>query len=166
MIDEPLILVGKLGLAVSFFILLSFFGRKFVDRLPPMPAATVQALLLYIFIFTCGVGILSCGSTISTIAGAAVSLLGISLFLPESAVIRLIGIFVLSFGLCLGTFLGWGFEPFLHLQKPMEFSCSQSVAMIFWGLGVLFAWRRWHLGRRAAGQNSDLPPKISSDRSS
>jgi hypothetical protein len=157
-VDEPLILAGKLGLAVCFLILISFFGRKFVDRLAPMPVSPVQTLLLHIFIFTCGAGMLSGGGTIGFLFGAAVSLLGLSPFLPERAVIRLFGIFVLLLGLSLGTFLESGFDLFLRPQKPTEFGWTQSVTMIFWGLGVIFAWRRWQLGGRLGSLASGIPP--------
>lgn len=148
-----LILGSALGLLAVWLLF-----KKWVVKLPPMYPLPIQTIFIYFMVFTSGVLVLSTRSPGSMAYGLLLCFVGLSIFLPEQTALRFAGIYLLLIIMCLLDV--WGRlqinEPFFQPRKMTEWWAGGFG--LVWGLGILFAWHRWHTGRTANMKDAEDPP--------
>ena len=143
----PLGIVGVILLTGAAFAAAWFFGSRLLGKLPPMLPMPIQSMFTYCAFFTAGIALISTRATALLPFGVVFAFVGLAIFLPERLAARLFGVFILLLLLSLVAVLKQ-LRTDAPLFQPQRLSApSAGIFALVWGLGILFAWRRWFSGR-------------------
>lgn len=156
---EPFKVVGGVFLAAALVITLFIGGKRYLRRLPPASAYPIQTAFLFCIIFTMGILLVSLGNPFFYSFGAALVIVGLSIWFPERS--------LALFAACLPILLGYSVfsvlcglrdgEPIFTAKKMSDVSFG--VYMMIWVFGMLFSWQRWSSGRFASGAHTPKSPE-------
>jgi hypothetical protein len=125
------------------FVGLCFFGGRFLRRWSPMLPVPIQSMFTYCALFTLGIAFLSTRAPILVPFGLVFTFVGIAIFLPEQFAARFLGAFILMLCLALLSVLN-ELRTEAPLFRPQRLTLWSAGAFgLLWGIGILFAWRRW-----------------------
>jgi len=136
---EPVIVSCIAALVFSAY----FFGAKILRRFPPMLPLPVQSWFTYCALFTVGIGLLSTRASLLIPFGVIFAFVGIAIFLPEQIAIRFVGPFLFALCMALLSLVNQLRSGRTTIEPQRLSLISASVFVLVWGVGVLFAWRRW-----------------------
>lgn len=144
---EPLLIVAAIGGTAVLLVAVYVVGVRLMRSLPPMLPVPVQTLFNYSALFTVGIALLSTRASLLMPFGLVFAFVGLAVFLPEKVAVRLLGFFLLLLVIALLSVLQRlrSGDPLIRPEQLTVFSAG-GFALI-WGLGMLFAWRRWWSGR-------------------
>ena len=143
----PLQIIGVLFLASGALIGAWYVGRRLLRKWPPMMPLAVQSMFMYCALFTIGIILISTQAYALLPLGIVLSFVGLAIFLPEPLAARLLGVFFLLLSFSLLAVLNQLLDE-QPLFKPQKLSVWFAGAFaLVWGMGILFAWRRWLSGR-------------------
>lgn len=143
----PLQIVGVILLASAVFVAVWLLGSRLLDRLPAMRPLPIQSMFTYCMLFTVGIILICTRASALLPLGILLSFVGLAIFLPEDLLMRFLGVFLFLALLSLLTVLQQ-LRTDQPLFQPHRLSVWLSgVFALMWGMGILFAWRRWLTGR-------------------
>ncbi len=149
----PLQIVGLIMLASGAFAAVWYFGSRLLRRLPPMMPLPIQLMFTYCTLFTVGIVLISTRASALLPLGILLSFVGLAIFLPEQLAARFFGVFLLLLLLSLLAVLQQ-LRTDQPLFQPQRLSVwIAGIFALVWGMGILFAWRRW-LSIRVKGKDN------------
>jgi hypothetical protein len=150
--NEPLLIVSGILAAGLALIVTWFVATRFLRRCPRMMPLPVQSMFVYCTLFTVGIALLSTRASLLVAFGLVFAFIGVAMFLPETVVIRLTGLFLLLLCVALLSVLNQlRVDAPMFQPRPLTVWSASAFAML-WGLGILFAWRRWSEGRASLNE--------------